>query len=149
MAFLDFIKNRQQQSVEQPTQPKQETAREMYAREAQQDTAGQRSVAQLPDVDKAQARELGERLDKATQSIRQDTGAGPAPADTTGSPEPMRQNMMSQDKSAPDLSPTSAQRGSVTHEQEASVPSQEESQSPVRESQRPQTIARPAPSWER
>jgi len=150
MAFLDFIRNRQEHSAEQSSQTqKPETAREMYARQAEQGGAGERTVGELPEADKAQAREIGARLDKATQQLREDRVTPSPVPENAGSPEPMRQNMMGQDNAAPDLSPTSAQRGSVGHEQEASAPSREESQSPARDSQQPQTIARPAPSWER
>ena len=143
MALLDFIRNRQQQSTEQQAQPKPETAREMYANQAEQGQTGQRSVSQLSEADKTQARELGSRLDAATQQSRQnDRSAAPPTTGDAGSPEPMRQNMMSQDKPAPDLSPTSAQHGAVAHEQEAP-------QNSPTESQRPQTIAWPTPSWER
>jgi hypothetical protein len=147
MAFLDFIRNRQEQSADQSQSQKPETAREMYTREAGQ--GAQRTVGELPEAAKEQAREIGARLDKATQHLRQDSAA-PSPApESTGSPEPMRQRMMGQDNAAPALSPTSAQRGAVAHEQESPAPSREESQSIARDSQRPQTIARPTPSWER
>ncbi|HTV53583.1 MAG TPA: hypothetical protein VMI06_01570 [Terriglobia bacterium] len=123
MAFLDFIRNRQQVSQEQTTEPKPETAREMYAREATQEQASQRSVNELNQADKAEAKELGSRVDKAVEQIRSnDRPAAPSQSDSTANPEPMRQNMVNQDKEAPELSPTSAQRG---------------------------TIARPTPSWER
>jgi hypothetical protein len=150
MAFLDFIRNRQEQSADQSSQSqKPETAREMYSREAGQGAPGQRAVGELPESAREQAREIGARLDKATQHLRQDSAA-PSPApESTGSPEPMRQSMMGQDNAAPALSPTSAQRGAVAHEQESPAPSREESQSIARDSQRPQTIARPTPSWER
>jgi hypothetical protein len=149
MAFLDFIRNRQEQSAEQSSQSqKPETAREMYARQAEQGAARQRSVGELPEADKTQAREIGARLDKATQYLRQDSEA-PAPApDSTGSPEPMRQNMMGQDNAAPDLSPTNAQRGAVGHEQEQSSAFPEQS-SPSSTVERPRTLPRPTPSWER
>jgi hypothetical protein len=141
MSFLDFIKNRQQAEQEQASQPKPETAKEMYSRQAEQESAGRNAVAQIPDADKAQAKELGARLDKATQHIQQGASSSPeAPADGASSPEPMRQNMTAQDKEAPALSPTSGQRGAVEHEQESPAPSQ---------GSRPQTIARTTPSWER
>src|ERR1700728_630123 len=120
MAFLDFIRNSQEQSADQSSQSqKPETAREMYAREVGQGAPGQRTVGELPEAAREQAREIGARLDKATQHLRQDAAA-PSPApESTGSPEPMRQSMMGQDNPAPALSPTSAQRGAVGHEQES------------------------------
>jgi hypothetical protein len=148
MAFLDFIRNRQEQSAAQPSQTP-ETAREMYAREAEQRPTGQRTVGELPEAAKEQAREIGARLDRATQHLRQDSAATSPSPESTGSPEPMRQSMLGQDNAAPALSPTSAQRGAVGHEQESSASSREESPSVAKDSQRPQTIARPTPSWER
>jgi len=148
MAFLDFIRNRQEQSAEQPSQ-KPETAREMYARQAEPGAAALRTVGELPDAAKEQAREIGARLDRATQHLRQDSAATSPSPESTGSPEPMRQSMLGQDNAAPALSPTSAQRGAVGHEQESSASSREESPSVAKDSQRPQTIARPTPSWER
>jgi hypothetical protein len=150
MAFLDFIRNRPEQSAEKSSQAqKPETAREMYAHQSEQGAPGQRSVSELPDGAKEQAREIGARLDRATQHLRQGSAAPSNIPENTGSPEPLRQNMMGQDNAAPALSPTSAQRGTVEHEQESSAPSREESPSAARDSQRPQTIARPTPSWER
>ena len=148
MAFLDFIKNRQQPGAEQSQQQKPETAKEMYTRQAEQERAGQKPVQQLPDSEKSQARELGARLDKATQHLRQDAAPQtPARADSTGSREPMRQKMMAQDEHAPALSPTSAQRGQTANEKSPSPATSEKT--PEQSQQRPQTIARPTPSWER
>jgi hypothetical protein len=148
MAFLDFIKNRQQSAAEQTQQQKPETAKEMYSRQAEQETAGQKPVQQLPDAEKSQARELGARLDKATQHVRQDAAPEtPARADSTSSPEPMRQKMMAQDEQAPALSPTSAQLGQTANEKSPSPATSEKT--PEQSQQRPQTIARSTPSWER
>jgi hypothetical protein len=113
MAFLDFVKNRQDQQSAQQTEQKPETAKAMY-------------IQQLSDADRSQSKELGARLDKATQHIQQDTQPGAAaPADGTGSPEPMRQKMTAQDKAAPSLSPTSGQMGTPASEKDATQPSQE------------------------
>ena len=145
MGYLDFIKNRQQQSpAEQPQ--KQETAKEMYTRQAGQEQTS--SVQQLANADKAQAKELGARIDKAAGQGHPDAPTQTqAPTDSTSSPEPMRQNMTRQDHAAPAMSPTSAQRGSTAQEHETSQPSR--SQTGEQPEQRPQTIARPTPSWER
>jgi hypothetical protein len=152
MALLDFIKNRQQQpSGEQSQQPEPETAKEMYSRQAAQEKTDQKPVQQIPEADKSQAKELGARLDKATQHIQQGAPAQtPAPADSTGSPQPMAQKMMNQDTAAPALSPTSAQSGTRESQQEAPAPSGESQAKAQGQSQdRAQTIARTRPSWER
>jgi hypothetical protein len=154
MALLDFIKNRQGQSPtaeQQSQQQKPETAKEMYTRQATQERADQKPVQQIPEADKSQAKELGARLDKATQHIQQSAPAlTPAPADSTGSPQPMAQKMMNQDTAAPALSPTSAQSGTRESQQEAPAPSGESQTKAQGQSQdRAQTIARTRPSWER
>jgi hypothetical protein len=154
MAFLDFIKNRQAQpeSAAQPSQQqKPETARQMYTQQAGQERAAQKSVQHIPEADKSEARDWGARLDKATQHIQHNGGApAPAPADSTGSPEPMRQNMVAQNKSAPALSPTSAQLGQTANEKSAAQPSAENSKAPEKSAgQERQTMARRPPSWER
>lgn len=153
MALLDFIKNRQsqEQTSQQSQQQKPETAREMYSRQAQQEQTGQTKVEQLSQADKSAAKELGARLDKATQHIRQDAAnQATAPTDGAASPQPMRQNMLQQDHAAPSLSPTSAQRGQTQEEARGNAPAQEGSQSERQATQqRPQTISRTTPSWER
>lgn len=142
MALLDFIKNRQQQPAE-ASQQKPETAKEMYSREASEGRAGQKPVEQIPDNAKSAARDLGARLDNASQPIQQTGPAQASAPEGASGPEPMRQKMTAQDKDAPELSPTSGQMGQTANEKEA-APAQESSE----KSQRP-TIARPTPSWER
>jgi len=63
----------------------------------------------------------------------------------------MRQNMTSQDKAAPALSPTSAQQGKTANEQDGPAPSEDASSKSQESSQEQtrQTIARRPPSWER
>lgn len=149
MAFLDFIRNRQgQQQAAEPSaqQPKPETAREMYARQADP-----KPLDQLKQTDREQAKDLGARLDKAAQDIRPNA-APPAPSSSDGanSPEAMRQNMTGQENAAPSLSPTSAERGVTEQEKSAASPSREDGQGSQQTSQeRSQTIARTTPSWER
>jgi hypothetical protein len=150
MAFLDFIKNRQaqQQSV---AQPKPETAREMYSRQAEQVRTTQKPVQQMSDAEKMRAREAGARLDKATQHLRQSAPAQTlTPSDSASGPEPMRQNMTGQEREAPALSPTTAQLGQTANEKGVPEHSQEErTNAPAKTQNRPQTIARTRPSWER
>jgi len=151
MAFLDFIKNRGEQrpaSEQQSQQAKPETAREMYSREATQEKQSAPRVATMPDADKSQAKDLGARIDAATQNIQPDTPPPtPEPGGTAARPEPMRQNMDGQDVTAPSLSPTSGQVGAPSTEQDVAANKQE---SPTQEqSARPKTMARTAPSWER
>jgi hypothetical protein len=146
MAFLDFIRNRQQPSAEQPAQQKPETAREMYARQSDP-----KPLDQLRPADREQAKDLGVRLDNAAQSVRQDTTPqSPSSSDGSSSPEAMRQNMTGQDNAAPSLSPTDAQNGKTEPEKTTASPSREDGQGSQQASQeRPKTIERTPPSWER
>ena len=158
MAFLDFIKNRQasqQQSVAENTQSKKpETAKEMYSREGQQEAASRKPLEQMPPDQQAKAAEIKARLEKATQHQGKAAANAPAPSDASGSPEAMRQKAMHQDASAPPLSPTSAQMGKTQAEANAPANSAQRSETPSKSSQaqsnqRPQTLPRRPPSWER
>ena len=154
MAFLDFIKNRQgqQQPAPQPSQQhKPETAKEMYTQQATQDKAAAKALDQIGPEQRAKVEDIKEKMQQATQHLRQnEQPASPAPTDGATGPQPMAQKMTSQDKAAPALSPTSAQAGTRATEQEAPAPSGE-SQAKAQEKSpdRPQTIARRPPSWER
>jgi hypothetical protein len=155
MAFLDFIKNRnasQQQSVANKSQEqKPETAKEMYSRQAAQERADRKPVEQIPQADKAAAKSVGERIDKATQHLREQRPAQSSPGDSASSPEPMRQNMMNQDKAAPALTPTSAQAGTPAVDKAAPEASKgAPAKTQEKPAQRaPQSVPRRPPSWER
>jgi hypothetical protein len=142
MPILDFIKNRQSQQQSTEQQPKPETAKEMYTREASQDKAAAKPVQQISADDKARVSEIRTDMQKATQSIGPESPS-PDPNGGGTSPQAMRQNMSNQDKVAPALSPTSEQAGTSSIEQEPPAPS------PSKTPDRSQTIARPQPSWER
>lgn len=151
MAFLDFVKNRQQsQSAEQSQQSKPETAKEMYSRETSQSTAGAKSMQQMPPEQQAKVAEISGKLQQATQHMGQAEAPSSAPQDGTTSPQPMAQKMTSQDKAAPALSPTSMQAGTRSTEQEAPASSEATSKSETKSAQQTQkTMARTSPSWER
>jgi anti-sigma28 factor (negative regulator of flagellin synthesis) len=149
MAFLDFMKNRQagqqQSSADKAQQQKPETAKETHTPHDSQAKASQQRVDQMPADQKAKVEEIKGTLQKATQHMDRGSKApSSAPADGATSPQPMRQNAMSQDKTAPPLSPTSAQKGTPATEKEQSSPKPQE-----KPSQRPQTLPRRPPSWER
>ena len=151
MAFLDFIRNRDGQrpaAEQQSQQQKPDVSQDIGARPSERGASAGKAVGQLPEDVRSEARNLGARLNQATRNIQSDAPASPqAPADATDSQQPMRQNMMSQDKPAPDLSPTSAQDGIPMKDVERPGPS---AATPARsQDQERQTIARPAPSWER
>lgn len=151
MAFLDFIRNRegQQQAGEQQSQQqKPSVSQDLSAGQSEREAALGKSPAQMPEEVRSEARNLGARLDNATRNIQADAPALPqAPTDATDNQQPMRQNMMSQEKPAPGLSPTSAQSGIPMKDVEGPEPP---TATPAKtQEQERQTIARPAPSWER
>jgi hypothetical protein len=156
MAFLDFINNRQGQrpaGEQQSQQQKPDTYKQAKTREAVEDKAALKPLDKLPEQPRADLNEVKARMEKASQQLNQNAPApAPSQADSTNdSREAQRQMMTSQDKAAPDLSPTSAQRGATAKEQDASKPSQEppsKTQEQPKERSR-QTIARPRPSYER
>jgi hypothetical protein len=147
MALLDFIKNRGGQRAvgeQQSQQQTPETAKQMHTREALEEKATAKPVSQIPEDQRAKAAEVGEKIQAAIKVQGPDNVPDP-PSGGASSAQPMRQQMMSQDKAAPAMSPTSAQAGVTETEQKSNAPSQAQESSPSRQ----QTIARPAPSWER
>ncbi|HTR34979.1 MAG TPA: hypothetical protein VMH80_03705 [Bryobacteraceae bacterium] len=151
MAFLVFLKKRQQQTAQpKPQQPKPETAKQMYTREAAQQPR-QNALESLSGAERGRLDEIKARIEKATQHAGHDSPAREASvADTPVTQQPMRQNMTAQDKSTPAMSPTSAQAGMTSVESGASVRPTATPKVQQKTSQKPQqTIARPRPSWER
>jgi hypothetical protein len=143
MGLLDFIKNRNQPSAEPTTQPKQETAKQMYTREAGEERAAAKPIS-LNEHHSAAATEANDLYRKGTQEGEHPAAAStPAPADSATDPQqPMVQPSMNQEKAAPPLTPTSAQAGAKEHEQEAHA---SVSPSPTPSP----TLPRTTPSWER
>jgi hypothetical protein len=152
--FLDFIKNRnasrQEPDTSKSQEQKPETAKEMYTRQAAQDKANQKPIEQIPQADKDVAKSVGERIDRETQHLQERSPAQPSVGETASSPEPMRQTMLSQNKAAPALTPTSAQAGITEAEKSAPSPSKDApAKAPEKPAHFPQTLPRPRPSWER
>jgi hypothetical protein len=154
MAFLDFIKNREGQrpaAEQQSQQQKPENAKEWHTRKDAQDKAALKPLDSIPADKQVRVDAVRAELQKSTQ--HQEKAAptpAPAPADATASPQPMQQKMMSQDKPAPDLSPTSAQKGTKAMDQEAPATSgQGQSKTQEKSADQAKTIARRPPSWER
>jgi hypothetical protein len=152
MGFLDFIKNRQSQtqSNDQPSQ-QQETAKEMYTRQAGEERINAKPVDQgMTPEQRGMMAEAQAKMQSATQQMGENTAPSPAQSDGATNPQPMRQNSMSQDKVASELSPTSAQMGTPAIEKDA--PRQtDEAGSKTQETaqQRSQSMGRTTPSWER
>lgn len=145
MAILDFIKNRtqSQQTPQKPQEQKPETAKQMYARQAAEEKAKAKPVAEIPASDKAVAKDVAARIEKATQHLDKNAPAQPAaPIDSSATPAPARQNMTGQDKAQESLSPTDANAGKTQSQEKQ--PRQEKSAAPEKP-----TIARRPPSWER
>jgi hypothetical protein len=140
MSFLSFIKDRQAQqpAVEQQSQ-QPETAKQMYTREAIEEKANQ--VAPTPDQEE-RARAIGDEMLKSNQPAPVFLSAPvDAPTDQ-GSNAAHLQNQNNQDKAQPALSPTDSHVGKTALEET----SQEQNPTTGRTQN---TIARPAPSWER
>jgi hypothetical protein len=137
MAFLDFIKNRQQPGQEASQQSKPEISQD-NSRQVAQESVGAKSVENMRPDQQARLAEAQSLFRQGTQQANPSVATpAPAPEDATSSPQPMRQNSMRQDNPAPDLSPTSAQSGVPSREADGpSVPtdssSKAQEQSPVR-----------------
>jgi len=113
MAFLDFIKERTQQPVAQTSQqPKPESAKEVYTREASQEQATRKPVEQMPDAEKQKAVEAAHPaaalMEKATQH---QTQSQDAPSNRTDGKEALRHNQSGQNKTQDAMSPTDAHKG--------------------------------------
>jgi len=146
MALLDFIKNRggQSQAAEQQSQPQTETAKQMYTREA----AEEKVNAKAPDhgmTSEQRAIMSDVQAKLQSQSAQPSQAPTPTPApEGAANPQPMQQQGIADDRAAPEMSPTSGLASSRAQDVEG--PSAPTSM-PTKSQQ--QTIARPAPSWER
>ena len=148
MAFIDWIKEKvaaKQQPAPQ-AQQKPETAKEMYTRESAQDAAQRTPVAQMPESEKAKARELGETINNSSQPKPQNDNVKSETREGATSPQPMRQTMAQNDNHAPALSPTSAQRGSP--EPPTGAPSPEKQQPAPKQAKAPKAFTQSRP-WYR
>jgi hypothetical protein len=138
MALLDFIKNRnaqtQQPAAENTQAQKPETAKQMYTRQAGEEKATQKPIT--PEI-KAQADRATAATEKATQ--HQQAYSAPAPEGSTNTAHLQNQNR--QDKTQASLSPTDDAKGKTA--------AQEKRPAPEKTPERPQTMARRPPSWER
>ena len=121
MAFLSFIKDRQtQQAV--PERQGLEAPKQISSERVQAD----KSLAQIPETEKAKARDIGSRIEQSGQSIAQNAPVPTqAPSDSASSPEVMRQDMTGRDKSQPSLSPTDGQVANSALQKDAATQSQE------------------------
>jgi len=140
MAFLDFIRNRNASrqptaAVDNTQQQKPETAKEMYSRQAGQETA----KPITPEI-KAQADHALAAVTKQTQHLEQ--GRPAAPENGGGSPTAELQKQSNQDKTQAALSPTDAGAGKTAAQEE-------KPKTPEKSPERPKTLPRTSPSWER
>jgi hypothetical protein len=135
MPFLDFIRNRNAspQQAQKAQDPKPETAKEMYTRQA-----GQESAKPLSPEMKEQATRALAAMTKGTQHLEEGKPAAP---ESGGSPTAELQKQNQQDKAQAALSPTDASAGKTA--------SQEEPKAPQKSAERPKNLPRTPPSWER
>jgi hypothetical protein len=144
MAFLDWMKDRpatQQQSVAKTSQqqkqeaPEARTAKEMYAQQAAQDKAAEKTIT--PAV-KTEADRATAFLDKA--SIHQQARNAPD-AESGGTNSAHLQKQNNQDKSQAALSPTDSFVGKTALQEKTPTP--QTTKVPQK------TVPRRPPSWER
>lgn len=152
MAFLDFLKQRQasRQQADAP-KPQTETAKQMYARQEAQKTAPS-PMDKMPAEQQAKLDEIKAKLERATQHTGQEgVSRQVSHGDTPVTQQPMRQNMTAQEKIAPAMSPTSELAGRTSIESGAPVRPSPTPPKPQQKTgqERPRTIARRPPSWER
>ena len=146
MKLLDFIKNRgvQTQAGEPQSQQQPETAKQMSTRMAAEEQAAPKPSELVRPDQQQRVAEAQALYAKATQEPTSPTPPpSPAPAGATN-PQPMQQQGVADDKVAPQMTPTSGLASSRAQDVEGpSAPAS----TPAKSQQ--QTIARPAPSWER
>jgi hypothetical protein len=70
----------------------------------------------MSEIEKVKAREIGERINRATRHLQPGGHAQPTRAEGAGGSGPQRQNQVSQDKQAPALTPTDANVGRTARE---------------------------------
>jgi hypothetical protein len=144
MALLDFIRTRNQPSAEQTEQPRQESAKQMYTRQAAEEQAAPRPSEMVRPGQQAKAAEAKALFDKAAQQPQSATPP-PTPApEGASNPQPMQQQGIGQERAAPEMSPTSSLASARA--QEVDGPS---APSPTPAKSQQQTVARPAHSLER
>lgn len=147
MALLDFIRNRSQQSVEQPQQ-KTETYQQAMRREAEQEKAKPANLGITPEQEGI-LKEAQAKWNSVVPPPETSQAPSPTPADATSNPQPMAQKMEQQDKAAPALSPTTMQTGARESEQHSAPSIESPAKTPGTSPERSQTHSRPSPSWER
>lgn len=119
--FTDSQKG--QQNVAKAASEKPENTKQQSHRQHTQGNAGNKAFDQLPEEQRKQVDEVKARLEQATKHLSHDASAStPSPSDGANSPEAMRQKMSGQEKTAPDLSPTSMQKGQAAGEKSVSAP---------------------------
>ncbi len=143
MSLLDFIKNRKTQQQSAAPQPRSETAKQMYTREAGQERPGYKLEDRMPTEQLGKAKEAKQVGITGGQDVSEGNAPAPSPTPSGGAtnPQPMRQMSMQQDNSAPALSPTTAQMGTPGRDQDSPSPTPPSTPKP--------TLPRTTPSWER
>src|ERR1035441_1085808 len=120
MAFLDFVRNRQQQPAQEQAQnQKPETANDSYALQALQEKADARPIT--PAI-KAQADRALATMNKASQHVDSQSKAGAS--ESSGSPQVQLQKQNNQDKTQEALSPTDNAAGKTAVQETERAPEQ-------------------------
>lgn len=141
MAFLDWMKTRSapRQDVAQRPEPSWQKAQrqEQY-----------NPVEGMSEADKARAREIGERINRATRHLEAGGRAQPSLAEAPGGNGPQRQNQVNQEKVAPALTPTDGNVGKTALEP-VNRPSQKAPEGPTPAQNKPRAPERGRGGWER
>jgi hypothetical protein len=141
MAFLDWLKERPapRQDVTQRPEPSWQKypAQEQY-----------NPVAQMSESEKAKAREIGERINRATQHLQPGENSRPSPVEDASGNGPHRQNQSNQQRVAPALTPTDGNVGKTSQEAE-NRPSPKAPENPTPVQTPPRSPQRGRGGWER
>ena len=128
------------------------TGREMYTRRDAQERATRKPLDSLPPEQRAKVEEIKATLENATRHIHpQAPATSPAPGDESGHREPLRQQMVAQERTAPNLTPTDMDAGRSAADWKGPEPPDKEPEKTAdsRPGQRLQYLPRRPPSWER
>jgi hypothetical protein len=102
----------------------------------------------MSETDRAKAREIGERINRATRHLESGDRAQPILAEEPGGSGPQRQNQLNQEMVAPALTPTDGNVGKAALEP-VKTPSQKAPENPAPSQTQPRSRERGRGGWER
>jgi hypothetical protein len=141
MGFITWIVNKRKEAPANNVQPQAENPKQMFTRQAAEEGRNVRPFDQMTPEQKAKVEAIKERLEKVI-SPSPDGDPPKSPGGGAAVPQAVRQNMSGQENAAPALSPTGTHKGQPGTETKPKA-------QPEKPAERPKTVPRPAPSWER